>query len=550
MLSFAIRRKCTLEACLGDPDLQLLQMIRIELYKIRHGGLAMLPLKVLVVSVLGWGGNADANLDGVVLEFTASWCGPCQQMSPIVSRLERHGYPIRKVDVDSNRDLCRRFNVDRMPTFLVVIDGVERERVTGKVSEEQLKRMCASVPRKSELDSAPAAVAQNQEGDAVIPRAKYGDRPAARPPVQGDPLAASVRIRVKVGQAENYGSGTVIDSRIGATTIVTCGHIFRDWDKRSVIEVDYFVDGRVETVIGSHVFHSLEDDVGLISVNVDPLLPSCRVAPATIKILKGTPVITVGCSGGEKPTVQSLKVSALNRYLGADNIEVGGMPAQGRSGGGLFTRDGELLGVCSGADSHYREGLYAGPRTVHNLLSRCQLAHLCGNSAADNQNATNLSPTENAKKFDAPDSGAGRGTQMMEIAAAAKDRNGKQRPSGQELADAASPADVGDDQALSEALEQAGAAEVVCIIRPINQPRAASRVVILNRANHRFVEYLSDEVESQPEIRETTLTTREPKERKTDAIQNVRRPVPADTASALADEPARPVGPQAYRRKR
>src|SRR5713226_1194640 len=147
MLRSAIRRKCTLGAYLGDPDLQLLQMIRFELYKIRHGGLNMLPLKLLVVSLLGWGGNADANLDGVVLEFTASWCGPCQQMSPIVSRLERHGYPIRKVDVDSNRDLCRRFSVDRMPTFIVVIDGVERERVIGKVSEEQLKRMCASVPR-------------------------------------------------------------------------------------------------------------------------------------------------------------------------------------------------------------------------------------------------------------------------------------------------------------------------------------------------------------------------------------------------------------------
>src|SRR5258707_2881839 len=150
MLISAIRRKGTLGAYLGDPDLNFLQVIRFELYKIRHGGLGMLPLKLLFVSVLGWGGNADANLDGVVLEFTASWCGPCQQMSPVVSRLERHGYPIRKVDVDSNRELCRRFNVDRMPTFLVVVDGVERERVTGKVSEEKLKRICASLPRQTE----------------------------------------------------------------------------------------------------------------------------------------------------------------------------------------------------------------------------------------------------------------------------------------------------------------------------------------------------------------------------------------------------------------
>src|SRR5258708_38806795 len=98
-------------------------MIRFELYKIRHGGINMLPLKLLVDSVLRWGGNADANLDGVVLECTASWCGPCQQMSPIVAGLERHGYPVRKVDVDSNRDLRRRFSGDRMPTVNVVIAG-------------------------------------------------------------------------------------------------------------------------------------------------------------------------------------------------------------------------------------------------------------------------------------------------------------------------------------------------------------------------------------------------------------------------------------------
>src|SRR5438552_16090180 len=76
---------------------------------------SMLSLKLLVVSLVGWSGN---NLEGVVLDVTASWCGPCQRMSPIVSNLERHGYPIHKVDFDTNPDLVKRFNVTSIPAFI------------------------------------------------------------------------------------------------------------------------------------------------------------------------------------------------------------------------------------------------------------------------------------------------------------------------------------------------------------------------------------------------------------------------------------------------
>ncbi len=365
----------------------------------------MVPLKVLVVSILGWGGN----LDGVVLDFTAPWCGPCQQISPIVSKLERQGYPIRKVDVDTNHDLVRKFNVQSIPALILVIDGVEQERLTGgSVSEDQLKRLCSRIPKppesksvtpaapvssasplstiktacdvdvehKSPAQSEPQFVApktvppvektisvktgvklpvlggKKEEPPAIdqregaIPRGKYYDNPPSRAPQKGSPLAASVRIRVKDSQGEDVGSGTIIDSRVGSTFILTCGHIFRNWDKKCVIEVDYFGEGKLQTFAGTRVYHNLEDDVGLISMNVDPL-PSCRVAPAGTKLYKGSPVISLGCSGGEKPTEQTLKITALNRYLGADNIECSGVPAQGRSGGGLFTRDGQLIGVCT-----------------------------------------------------------------------------------------------------------------------------------------------------------------------------------------------------------
>ncbi|HLJ12694.1 MAG TPA: trypsin-like peptidase domain-containing protein [Planctomycetaceae bacterium] len=556
----------------------------------------MVPLKLLFVSLLGWSGN----LDGVVLDFTATWCGPCQEMSPIVSRLERLGYPIRRVDFDAHRDLARKFHVERIPTFVLVIDGEEQARIQGRVSEDALKKLCARIPQnqdvaatgdkqtadsnrlKARSETEPAAQTQTTAlepsapaksgfklpffggkkdepprdlSEGAIPRGNYDDKQESRPAGKGNPLAASVRIRVKDPQGENFGSGTVIDSRVGRTTILTCGHIFRNWDKQSTIEVDYFTGGRVQTVVGRRLYHDLDDDVGLIIVNVDAL-PSCRVAPPETKILKGSPVVTVGCSAGDKPTVQSLKITALNRYLGADNIEVSGLPAQGRSGGGLFTKDGRLIGVCSGADSHYNEGLYVGLKAVHALLERCQLPQFYRSVTpgekvpllADSRSAARENQQQAAValelKNDQPVASA---TQPGE-----KVFTTKTQPRSPKAAPGTVDADSGNEGAIDEALEQAGEAEIVCIIRPIHQPRAASRVVILNRASRRFVEYLSDEVDSPQDLRETTLLAKDRSPRPA-ATQSAKRPATSDRdAQMIGSDAARPraAGPQPYRRKR
>ena len=72
---------------------------------------------------------------GVVYKFGATWCGPCQRVAPMIERLEREGLPIQSVDIDQQEELANRFRVDRVPTFILVVDGQEVDRVVGMMTE-------------------------------------------------------------------------------------------------------------------------------------------------------------------------------------------------------------------------------------------------------------------------------------------------------------------------------------------------------------------------------------------------------------------------------
>lgn len=78
----------------------------------------------------------------LVLYFTAKWCGPCQQISPIIDQLSNSYSNINflKIDIDEHKQLASRFSISSIPTFLFVNKGKELERVRGaditKLNEE------------------------------------------------------------------------------------------------------------------------------------------------------------------------------------------------------------------------------------------------------------------------------------------------------------------------------------------------------------------------------------------------------------------------------
>jgi thioredoxin 1 len=80
--------------------------------------------------------------DGVaIVDFWATWCGPCQIIAPIVEQIAQDyegRVKVAKLDVDSNQQTAARFNVRSIPSILVFKGGELVETVVGAVPKEFL----------------------------------------------------------------------------------------------------------------------------------------------------------------------------------------------------------------------------------------------------------------------------------------------------------------------------------------------------------------------------------------------------------------------------
>lgn len=89
------------------------------------------------------GGLQDPHLPTVV-QFHATWCGPCKAIAPTVARLETEyagRVAVRRVDVDRDEASARALGVRGVPTVVVLRGGSEVARSTGFASETALRRL-------------------------------------------------------------------------------------------------------------------------------------------------------------------------------------------------------------------------------------------------------------------------------------------------------------------------------------------------------------------------------------------------------------------------
>lgn len=584
---------------------------------------------------------ATPNPRGEVIDFSATWCGPCQAVAPIVKKLEREGQSIRTVDIDQDQALTQKYNVNAMPTFVLVVDGREVERHVGGMTEQQLRGWLAKIPKEAETPVSPVSVEQpgatrpkpfvadpNVDLGAPSPFARsladsnvrpaplttvappaapteaprkrslwpFGrsEQPVVQPEIRGnddriglvsldapegvaaDPMQASVRLRVTIGGSVNLGSGTIVYSVAGRALIVTCGHIFRGVTEDSKIEVDLLHGAEKQTVVGRVVDFDIDSEIGLIEIPSSELLPAAAVATVQSVPLKGDRVQSIGCDGGALPTVMPIEVTAVDLYEGASTVECTGVPVQGRSGGGLFNRNGELIGVCFAADPQQKRGIYTGLSVVQSSLRSVGLGRLfelptsaptpqeglvdagvSGGAAPDVSSMFSSEPVPsrspvapsrfNGNRFDPPQDGSRfDGTRAQNtVASADAPRNLSSRHdsimSGESRL-------TGDSEALGSMAEEA---EIVVIVRPKNQPEGASRVVIINEASPKLLAYLrgdSQSTEGTDSFRTagaTTLRRPQPLEASTRQIA-VTTPFRASKDSIIPTTARVPLEPQRY----
>ncbi len=76
----------------------------------------------------------------VLIDFWASWCGPCQMVSPIVDEIagERSDIKVGKVNVDEEQELAAEFQVMSIPTLLVFKNGELANQAVGAMPKEQI----------------------------------------------------------------------------------------------------------------------------------------------------------------------------------------------------------------------------------------------------------------------------------------------------------------------------------------------------------------------------------------------------------------------------
>ena len=455
--------------------------------------------------------------DSQLLHFTAKWCEPCRLMKPTIERLKSMGYPIRTLDIDQHSGLAERLQVRSVPAFVMVQNGKITQRADRALTFGSLQSMFSkagisklgdnpnlygsqsrgegrplvrgqspnalnaltsaigSLGRKNnkrprlldeeaqiaDASSGRSATRSSSQLNSVAPRPGG----SARTDAQARAMAAAIRLRIEDSRGQSFGSGTVIDVHGKEVLALTCAHIFRESQGKGRILIDTFDSQGTSTVRGQLIGHDFDRDVALVSFRPRTTIEPVPVAANMSRLQEGSQLFSIGCNKGDDPTIMQGRLKAIDRYMGAGNFVVSGEPIDGRSGGGLFDNQGQLVGVCNAADPQANEGIYASLKEVHHQLDQKGLSFVY------------------------------RGDRQPQLAQAETARQPRRAPpmiDHTSMETDFAPQNAGTSRTDREPSSDDDT-EVVVVIRSRKDPSARSKVLVVDRPTHQLLDRLNQE---------------------------------------------------------
>ena len=100
-------------------------------------------MSVITVTKENFLSQVLSNQGTVLLDFWASWCGPCRMLSPVVDQIaqENPQITVGKVNVDEEPELARQFNIMSIPTLAVIRSGALDSMAVGVRPKNQIEEM-------------------------------------------------------------------------------------------------------------------------------------------------------------------------------------------------------------------------------------------------------------------------------------------------------------------------------------------------------------------------------------------------------------------------
>ncbi|MFK7769179.1 MAG: trypsin-like peptidase domain-containing protein [Mariniblastus sp.] len=403
--------------------------------RVSHGEIQQSPMhRTFRQASAGQQSQAVTDQRTMLFFFTNHGCAPCKQVEPAIETLKGEGYPVETIHLNNDPAKAQRymqeFGVTHTPTVVLISGGKLQGRHKGididaptlkkwfqlvgvssgrnleapdrsntavgtkvvlaggnqPLYQSNVDRAGSNRPTKDSNWASLDAFAQggrSVSSNFSTPTMIKGTRRPANAYEQRA-MRATVRLRVEDPEGISFATGTVIHNHKGECLVMTCGHVFRDAGGKGVITAEYdFESGAPKTAPGELIYYDAKArDIGLVTIRTNSNIVPVPIADRQASIVRGQDIFSVGCDHGETPTIRRSRIKNKALYDGAVKYDIFGRPVDGRSGGGLFTAAGELVGVCNAAAVEVDEGIYTALDTVYWQIAAVNLDHLFENGSA------------------------------------------------------------------------------------------------------------------------------------------------------------------------